>query len=206
MPATAIIDYGVGNLANLKNALDHLGVGCMVVRDPEPLQTVARILLPGVGAFAPAMARLRESGMLDVLTERVQVGIPLLGICVGSQLLLDESEEDGLHPGLGWIPGRVQRFRHKLKIPQIGWNQVEFRKSDPLLEGIADGAHFYFVHSYYMVPNAPGATLAETEYGLRFTSVVRRQNVWGVQFHPEKSQNAGLRLLRNFCTFTPSNS
>ena len=206
MATTAIIDYGVGNLANLKNALDHLGVGCVVVRDPEPLQTVARILLPGVGAFAPAMTRLRESGMLDVLTERVQAGIPLLGICVGSQLLLDESEEDGSHPGLGWIPGRVQRFRHKLKIPQIGWNQVEFRKSDPLLEGIPDGAHFYFVHSYQMVPNEPEATLAETEYGLRFTSMVRRKNLWGVQFHPEKSQDAGLRLLRNFCTLTPSNS
>jgi glutamine amidotransferase len=172
-----------------------------VVRDPEPLQTAERILLPGVGAFAPALERLRGSGMLDVLSERMQAGTPLLGICVGSQLLLDESEEDGLHPGLGWIPGRVQRFRHDLKIPQIGWNQVESRKADPLLDGIADGAHFYFVHSYHMIPHEPETTLAETEYGIRFTSVVRKQNVWGVQFHPEKSQDAGLRLLRNFCAF-----
>ncbi|HBI28470.1 MAG TPA: imidazole glycerol phosphate synthase subunit HisH [Deltaproteobacteria bacterium] len=201
MATTAIIDYGVGNLANLKNALDHLGVECVVVRDPEPLQTAERILLPGVGAFAPALERLRGSGMLDVLSERMQAGTPLLGICVGSQLLLDESEEDGLHPGLGWIPGRVQRFRHDLKIPQIGWNQVESRKADPLLDGIADGAHFYFVHSYHMIPHEPETTLAETEYGIRFTSVVRKQNVWGVQFHPEKSQDAGLRLLRNFCAF-----
>ena len=202
MAATAIVDYGVGNLANLKNALDHLGVDCTVVRDPEMLRSSERILLPGVGAFAPAMERLRDSGLLDVLGERVRAGTPLLGICVGSQLLLNESEEDGPHPGLGWISGRVQRFRHDLKIPQIGWNQVESRQPDPLLDGIADRSHFYFVHSYHMVPNEPEATLAETEYGVRFTSVVRKQNVWGVKFHPEKSQDAGLRLLRNFCAFT----
>ncbi len=197
-----IIDYNVGNLANLKNALDFIEADVEVVRTPEPILHASRILLPGVGAFGPAMQHLKDSGMLEAIEARRQAGVPLLGICVGAQLLLEEGEEDGPFAGLGWIPGTVQRFRHQLKVPQIGWNAVRPLQEDPLLTGIASGSYFYFVHSYHMQPTHPEQVLAETDYGYAFASVVRRDNVWGVQFHPEKSQNAGLQLLKNFCTLT----
>ena len=197
-----IIDYKVGNLHNLKNALDFSGVENQLVCKADEVRNADRILLPGVGAFAPAMEQLRQSGMLEVLQEKVESGTPLLGICVGAQLLMDESEEDGTHTGLGWIPGKVKRFQHQLKIPQIGWNQVSKQKQDPLFEEVADETHFYFVHSYHLLPENSEHVLGLSNYGYDFASVVRKDNLWGVQFHPEKSQNAGLRLLKNFCTRT----
>ena len=197
-----IIDYKVGNLYNLKNALDFSGVENQFVSHADEVRKADRILLPGVGAFAPAMEHLRNSGMLEALHEKVQVGTPLLGICVGAQLLMDESEEVGIHAGLGWIPGKVRRFHHELKIPQIGWNQVSQKKKDPLFQDVADEMHFYFVHSYHLQPVNSEHILGLSNYGYDFASVVSKDNLWGVQFHPEKSQNAGLQLLKNFCILT----
>tara|TARA_B100001142_G_scaffold329486_1_gene393018 strand:- start:85 stop:687 length:603 start_codon:yes stop_codon:yes gene_type:complete len=197
-----IIDYKVGNLHNLKNALDYYAVKNQIVSDAEDILKADRIMLPGVGAFSPAMEQLRKSGMLAALEEKVMSGVPLLGICVGAQLLMDESEEDGMHTGLGWIPGTVKRFQHQLKIPQIGWNQVSQQKEDILFKKVADEMHFYFVNSYHLLPEKSEHVLGLSSYGYDFASVVRKDNLWGVQFHPEKSQNAGLQLLKNFCTLT----
>ena len=197
-----IIDYKVGNLHNLKNALDFSSVENRLVSVADDVRKADRILLPGVGAFAPAMEQLRKSGMLEVLQEKVTAGTPLLGICVGAQLLMDQSEEDGTHVGLGWIPGKVKRFNHQLKIPQMGWNEVSQQKEDPLFQGVDDMMHFYFVHSYYLLVENSEHVLGLSSYGYDFASVVRKDNLWGVQFHPEKSQNAGLQLLKNFCTLT----
>ena len=216
----AIIDYNVGNLHNLKNALDFQHIENRIVREPEELAEASHIILPGVGAFRPAMERLTESGMIPVIRERVAAGTPFLGVCVGMQLMLEESEEDGLHEGLGLLRGRITRFKGhwingnpaqgdnasggpingngRLKVPQIGWNQVTWQREDPLNGGIPGGSYFYFVHSYYAAVSEEGDALGLTEYGETFPSVVRHANVWGVQFHPEKSQNAGLRLLKNF--------
>ncbi|HEX9844447.1 MAG TPA: imidazole glycerol phosphate synthase subunit HisH [bacterium] len=206
----AIIDYNVGNLHNLKNALDYQGLPNRIVREAHELDGADHIILPGVGAFKPAMERLREAGMEPVVRELVASGVPFLGVCVGLQLLFDESDEDGLHEGLGLLRGRIVRFKGRdaqggsLKVPQIGWNQVAWQHPDPLVEGIADQSYFYFVHSYYALPNDPAEALGITEYGERFAAVVRHGNVWGVQFHPEKSQNAGLRLLKNFAALRPA--
>jgi len=197
-----IIDYKVGNLYNLKNALDFSGVENQLVSHADEVRKADRILLPGVGAFGPAMEHLRNSGMLVALQEKVLAGTPLLGICVGAQLLMDESEEDGSRVGLGWIPGKVKRFQHELKTPQIGWNQVSQQQKDPLFYNVADEMHFYFVHSYHLNPENSEHVLGLSNYGYDFAAVVCKDNLWGVQFHPEKSQNAGLQLLKNFCTFT----
>ena len=197
-----IINYNVGNLHNLKNALDFSGIENRLVTDPNEVKKADRILLPGVGAFAPAMDHLKKSGMLDALQEKFQSGSPMLGVCVGAQLLLDNSEEDGFHDGLGWIPGKVKRFSHELKVPQIGWNSVKKQKNNLLFKDVSDEMHFYFVHSYHLELENTDQVLGMTNYGYDFASVVCKENLWGVQFHPEKSQNAGLQLLKNFCTLT----
>lgn len=199
----AIIDYGVGNLHNLKNALDFQGLDSRFVREPGELAAASHIILPGVGAFAPAMAQLESSGLVPHIRERVAAGVPFLGVCVGMQLLFDESDEGGVHAGLGFIPGRVVRFNPAmgnppLKIPQIGWNQVLFQREDPLLAGIPDRSYFYFVHSYHAVLAEPADGIGLAEYGEWFPAIVNRGHVWGVQFHPEKSGSTGLQLLRNF--------
>lgn len=199
----AIIDYGVGNLHNLKNALDFLGLEGRIVQDPESLGAASHIILPGVGAFRPAMDRLRDCGMVPVVRERVAAGVPFLGVCVGMQLLFETSEEGGEYEGLGLIPGRVVRFSHGLKIPQIGWNQVVFQRDDPLLEGIPGQSYFYFVHSYHAVLTHESDGLGLADYGEWFPAIVRRGNLWGAQFHPEKSQDQGLRLLTNFSRLRP---
>lgn len=199
----AIIDYNVGNLHNLKNALDFQGLANRIVRRPEELEGASHVILPGVGAFGPAMDHLRAAGMEAVVREAIGAGLPFLGICVGMQMMFEESEEDGIHRGLGLIGGRVVRFAHDLKIPQIGWNQVAVQRGDPLLEAIADLSYFYFVHSYHGVLADPGEALGLTDYGLTFPAIVRTANMWGVQFHPEKSQHPGLRLLRNFASLRP---
>ncbi|MBF0353072.1 MAG: imidazole glycerol phosphate synthase subunit HisH [SAR324 cluster bacterium] len=197
-----IIDYKAGNLLNLKNALDFLDIPNDIVTDPESVRKADRILFPGVGAFGAARNNLKQSGMLEAIRESVAAGKPFLGICVGAQLLFEESEEDGIHEGLGLLKGKVVRFRHELKIPQMGWNQVHRVKPDLLFQDIPDHSYFYFVHSYHFLPENEANVLAHTDYGVQFSSVVRQDNVWGVQFHPEKSQDAGLRLLKNFCDLT----
>ena len=197
-----IIDYNVGNLHNLKNALDFSGIENRLVTNPDEVKKADRILLPGVGAFAPAMDHLKKSGMLEALQEKFQSGAPMLGVCVGAQLLMDKSEEDGFHTGLGWIQGNVKRFRHELKIPQIGWNSVKKQKNNLLFKHVSDEMYFYFVHSYHLELRNLDQVLGMTNYGYDFASVVCKENFWGVQFHPEKSQNAGLQLLKNFCTLT----
>ena len=197
-----IIDYNVGNIHNLKNALDFGGIENRLVTNPDEVKKADRILLPGVGAFAPAMDHLKKSGMLEALQEKFQSGAPMLGVCVGAQLLMDNSEEDGLHEGLGWIKGKVKRFSHELKIPQIGWNSVKKQKNNLLFNHVSDEMYFYFVHSYHLELRNLDQVLGMTNYGYDFASVVCKDNLWGVQFHPEKSQNAGLQLLKNFCTLT----
>ena len=199
----AIIDYGVGNLYNLKNALDFQGIDNRIVTEPAEIEACSHLILPGVGAFRPAMEQLRAAGMEAVVRERVAAGTPFLGVCVGMELMFEVSEEDGLHEGLGLLPGRIVRFAHNLKIPQIGWNQVALQGADPLLEGIPDQSYFYFVHSYHARLAEQADALGLTDYGGEFPAIVHRDNLWGVQFHPEKSQNAGLRLLKNFAAIPP---
>jgi glutamine amidotransferase len=201
-----VVDYGVGNLRSVYKAVEAAGAQPTVVSDPADLRGAAGIVLPGVGAFGDAAANLRRAGFERPLLDAAASGLPLLGICVGMQLLFDESEEMGVHRGLGVIHGRVLRFPpgligedgRALKVPQIGWNQLHHDGRDPLLTGVEDGAYAYFVHSYYCAPAEPRQALAMTRFGMDYASVVRSESVWGIQCHPEKSQSVGLRILRNF--------
>jgi glutamine amidotransferase len=197
-----IVDYGIGNLRSVQKALERVGATAVVTSDPAALDRAQGVILPGVGAFGDGMAHLRRRGLVEPVLGQARTGKPLLGICLGMQLLFDESEEMGQQQGLGLLPGRVVRFPEgELKVPHIGWNQLQMAAPRPemaLLEGMKDGAYAYFVHSYYPVPDEPGDLLATTEYGIEFASVVGRGAIWGAQFHPEKSQDVGLRLLKNF--------
>lgn len=200
-----IADYGVGNLRSVQKALERVGAEAVVSGDPAALDDALGVVLPGVGAFGDGMDNLRKRGLVEPVLRQVEDGKPFLGICLGMQLLFDESEEMGRHRGLGLLPGRVVRFPDNgLKVPHIGWNQLQVRPN-PLLAQIADGAYAYFVHSFYPVPDEPGDVLATTEYGLEFASVVGRGLIWGAQFHPEKSQEIGLRLLANFAGLVRQN-
>jgi imidazole glycerol-phosphate synthase subunit HisH len=194
----AIIDYGVGNLRSVEKAFQAGGVGAVVTSDERELRAAERLVLPGIGAFRACMSALEARGFDRLVRERVAEGTPLLGVCVGMQMLFEESEEFGQTPGLGLLRGRVRRFGGDLLAPQVGWNQVAWRQAHPLSDGVEDGSFFYFVHSYYCEPRDPEDVIGGTEYGSEYASVVARGNVCGVQFHPEKSQAAGLRLLRNF--------
>jgi glutamine amidotransferase len=196
----AIIDYGVGNLRSVGKAFEATGCEAVVSADARVLRAAKRLVLPGVGAFAACMKALGERGFDALVRERAAEGTPLLGVCVGMQMLFEESEEFGRTSGLGLMSGRVRRFSQELLVPQTGWNQVARRGAHPLLEGIEEGTFFYFVHSFYCEPDEREVVRAETEYGARYASVVARESVCGVQFHPEKSQAAGLRLLRNFAS------
>jgi glutamine amidotransferase len=201
----AILDYGMGNLRSVQKALERVGATAVVTDDPAALDAAWGMILPGVGAFGDAMVNLRTRRLIDPLLRQTAQDKPLLGICLGMQLLFDESEEMGHHRGLCLLPGQVLRFpAGDLKVPHVGWNQLRMANSESrvasrgLLEGIADGAYAYFVHSYYVAPREPAGVLATTEYGLEFASVVGRGAILGAQFHPEKSQEVGLRLLANF--------
>lgn len=194
----AIIDYGVGNLRSVEKAFAATGTEALVTSDESILRGAERLVLPGVGAFAACMRELSSRGFDELVCERVNEGTPLLGVCVGMQMLFEESEEFGKTVGLGLLRGRVRRFPGDLTVPQVGWNQVQQRGNHPLLANIADNAFFYFVHSYSCEPDNPSVVVGETEYGVLYPSVVVQENISGVQFHPEKSQAAGLRLLANF--------
>ena len=197
----AILDYGVGNLFSLRSSLSCLGLESKLTADPGELRAADRIILPGVGAFGDAMDKLKDTGLVPLIREESQKK-PLLGICLGMQLLFDESCEYGRHEGLGFVPGRIASLAEdledrRLKVPHIGWNSLRIVRDDPLFNYVRDGEYVYYVHSFYGRDCAE-STLATSEYGLTVTGVVRRGLVWGTQFHPEKSGDTGLRLLRAF--------
>lgn len=205
----AIIDYGVGNLFSLQASLKIIGEEVKVTSDPEEIRGADRIILPGVGAYGDAARMLRESGMADLVIEQAELGKPIMGICLGMQLLLDRSYEYGEHEGLGLIPGQVVPIKdvvpESYKIPHIGWNALEFvnggeasRERSRLFKYISEGDYVYFVHSYYAT-NCHEYCIAETEYGQMLTAAVAKDNVFGCQFHPEKSGDVGLAILRAFC-------
>ncbi|HKZ02228.1 MAG TPA: imidazole glycerol phosphate synthase subunit HisH, partial [Pyrinomonadaceae bacterium] len=189
----AIIDYGVGNLRSIEKAFAATGSRAVISNDPSVLRGARALVLPGVGAFAACMRALSENDLDELLLERVAQGVPLLGVCVGMQMLFQESEEFGSTAGLGLLPGRVRRFSDSLTVPHVGWNHVRSLRTHPLMEGIGEQAFFYFVHSYYCVSERDELVLGETDYGEAFTSIVASENICGVQFHPEKSQLPGLR-------------
>jgi glutamine amidotransferase len=197
----AIVDVCSGNLRSVERALARVGGDVVVTRDPDVVRRADKLVVPGQGAFGVFMRGLRERGLGEALREAIASGRPYLGICLGLQILFDESEEQGPCPGLGVIAGRVVRLAPtdpRLKVPHIGWNQLAFRRPDPLLAGIAEGAHVYFVHSYHAVPADPALVTLDVEHGVRLTAAVRQDNLFACQFHPEKSQGVGLQLLRNF--------
>lgn len=198
MPQLAIIDYGVGNLRSVEKAFAATGCAAVVSSDENVLRQAERLVLPGVGAFGACMNALTERGFGTLVRERVSAGTPLLGVCVGMQLLFEKSEEFGATRGLGLLRGCVRRFSDDLVVPHVGWNQIRQRARHPLFDGIEDRAFFYFVHSYYCEPARDEIVLGQTDYGITYASVVAYENLCGVQFHPEKSQAAGLRLLANF--------
>ena len=198
MPEVAIIDYGVGNLRSVEKAFAATGCNAVVSSDQGVLRQAERLVLPGVGAFGACMSALAERGFDELVHERCAAGTPLLGVCVGMQMLFEESDEFGATPGLGLLPGRVRRFSDELIVPQVGWNQIRQRVSHPLFAGIKDSAFFYFVHSFYCEPAQDEVIVGETDYGVAYASVVASENLCGVQFHPETSQTDGLRLLSNF--------
>jgi len=198
MKSVVIIDYGVGNLRSIEKALAATGTKALVSDNDQILLAADALVLPGVGAFGACMKSLNERGFDRIVVERAAAGVPLLGICVGMQMLFEESEEFGKTTGLGLLPGRVRRFQGDLVVPHVGWNQVRQRQEHPLLQNIEDQTFFYFVHSYFCTVDAPEVSVGETDYGGSFASIVSKGNISGVQFHPEKSQTAGLRLLSNF--------
>ena len=196
---TIIIDYGMGNLRSVEKAVSAVGGQPVISSDPDAILKAARLILPGVGAFGDAMENLRRNGLDAAIRESVNAGKPLLGLCLGLQLLFTHSEEFGSHKGLDLIPGNVRRFNDPgLRVPHVGWNQIEGLKPNPLLKGIPEGSYFYFVHSFFVEPDKPENSLCWTSYGHRFCSIANKDKVWGAQFHPEKSQEAGKKLLRNF--------
>ena len=198
MTQVAIIDYGVGNLRSVEKAFAATGCEAIVTADENELRNAQRLMLPGVGAFGACMKALSERGFDRLVREKVREGTPLLGVCVGMQLLFDESDEFGATSGLGLLRGRVRRFEGDLVVPHVGWNRIYQKQQHALFDGIVDGSFCYFVHSFYCEPADDEVAVGETEYGGRYASVVASRNIFGVQFHPEKSQEVGLRMLRNF--------
>ena len=196
-----IVNYGIGNLASVQNAFSKIGAESVITQEAQNLKTFDRLVLPGVGAFGDAMEHLKQSGMQEAVLEFAKSGKPLLGICLGMQLLFQKSYEFGEHLGLGLLQGEIMQFQKEnlkssQKIPHMGWNCVEKRQDSPLLEGSESSFYLYFVHSYYAknLENAVGVS----EYGVKFASIVQKDNIFGIQPHPEKSHNAGLRILQNF--------
>jgi imidazole glycerol-phosphate synthase subunit HisH len=194
----AIIDYGMGNLRSALRGIEKVGGSARIIQSPREMIGAHAIVLPGDGAFGQAMVNLRTAGWIEPLKQACADNVPFLGICVGMQLLFETSEEMGQHAGLGILAGEVKRFPAGLKIPQMGWNQLHLKQSNPLLNDVTNDGYAYFVHSYYCAPRDPAITLALTDYGIDFASIVGRGKLWGTQFHPEKSQVIGLKILENF--------
>ena len=212
-----MIDYGASNIRSAQKAFEYIGAAVELTADPEVVCKATKLVLPGVGAFGSGMAGLHQRNLPEAIQETVAKGVPFLGICVGMQLMFDESNEMGIHQGLGLMAGKVKRFPEKrsivneatpipnpqsairnLKIPHMGWNQLEPAWESPLLAGVEPGDYTYFVHSYYCDPAEATAVLAWTDYGFPFASVVQQDNIYGLQFHPEKSQAVGLQILKNY--------
>jgi glutamine amidotransferase len=201
----AIIDYGMGNLRSVQKGFEKVGSKAIITTDPQVVLQADRIVLPGVGAFRDCMHNLEQGGFIEPILKVIAEGRPFLGICVGMQLLLSDSEEFGFYRGLNVIPGHVLRFPKKmlaageqLKVPQMGWNQITFMRRPPLFEGVDHGSNFYFVHSYYVKPDDSSVISTTTDYGIEFCSSIWKDNVVATQFHPEKSQAVGLKILKNF--------
>jgi len=194
-----LIDYGIGNLRSVRKALEQVGAQVVQTSDPEEILSGEKVVLPGVGAFKDGMMGLEQKGLIPVIDEVVERQTPLLGICLGMQLFFDHSSEMGNTPGLGSISGVVREFSMEdLKIPQTGWNQLNLATSSPLLRGVDEGSYVYFNHSYYCEPANSSLAIATTGYGLNYVSAIQSGSIYGVQFHPEKSQDTGLKILRNF--------
>jgi imidazole glycerol-phosphate synthase subunit HisH len=203
----AVVDYGMGNRRSVEKAFEHIGASVTISSEHERLRAAAGLVLPGVGAFPRGMANLRELGLDELLRERLAQGTPVLGICLGMQLAFERSTEQGGGAGLGLIPGEVRQLEHgALKLPHIGWNEVSFTSKSPLVEGLPERCAFYHVHSFAPAPTEPEDVLGTAVYGAPFASVVARESFYGVQFHPEKSSAAGLRMLANFARICASSA
>jgi glutamine amidotransferase len=199
-PRIVIVDYGMGNLRNVQKGFERVGVEAVLTRSKREIQKASAIVLPGVGAFKDCMDNLEKRGLVDLLRQSIEGGKPYLGICLGLQILFSESEEFGLHRGLDVVKGKVVKFKPdpEHKVPHMGWNTVEVVKEIPLLQGIRSGEFFYFVHSYYVVPEDKACVATVTEYGEPFVSSISKGNVFATQFHPEKSHEMGLKILEDF--------
>lgn len=192
-----IIDYGMANLASVQKAFEAVGAEAVITDRPEAIRAASHVVLPGVGAFRDAMKNIRTQGFDQAIAEATESGAAFMGICLGMQLLFTVGEEMGTHSGLDIFKGRVKRFTEGL-VPQIGWNQAHIKRENPIMAGIPDHSYFYFVHSYYVEPESTEDVIAETDYHIDYASIVGRGRMWGIQFHPEKSQQMGLRIYRNF--------
>lgn len=193
-----IVDYGMGNLRSVEKAFARLGYTVQITSDPDVISRGEKIIVPGVGAFGDAMRELSKRSLVDPILDAIRDQRPFLGICLGLQVLFDESEEAPNVPGLGVIPGRVKRFQTGLKVPHIGWNTLHVVRRPPILNGISEGAYVYFVHSYYVEPRDDSVAATTTDYGISFASMIWRGNLFATQFHPEKSQAIGLQILKKF--------
>ncbi len=201
----AVIDYGIGNIASVQKAILHVGGDARLVTTPAELEGAEKIVLPGVAAFGQSIDQLQDLGFVEPVIKAIEVGVPYLGICLGLQMLFDVSYEDGEHTGLGILPGKVVRFKfdqaevaQDLAVPHMGWNRIHWDRDCPLFKGIKNDSYVYFAHSYHVVPAEADVTATKTEYGYGFTSSIWRGNIFGTQFHPEKSQDVGLKVLTNF--------
>jgi glutamine amidotransferase len=193
-----VVDYKLNNLRSLENTLRRLGHAVRVTSDPNDIRTAEKLILPGVGAFGDGMRNLHELGLAQPFIEKVQSGTPALGICLGMHLLFTESEEFGLHRGLDLLPGRAVKLPANLRVPHMGWNQLHPKRANGLTEGVTESSFVYFVHSYYIEPKSEDIVLATTDYEIEFPAIVHMGNIWATQFHPEKSQHVGERILDNF--------
>ena len=194
----AIVNYGMGNLRSVQKAFEHVGTKAFIVDRPEDIDAAERVVLPGVGAFGDAMNNLKTAGLIAPIVRAISEGRPFLGICLGLQLMFAESEEMGQYRGLDILPGKVKRFPEGQRVPQIGWNEVRIQRDTSLLDGVPDGSYFYFVHSFFVVSERDEDVVGVTDYGIDYASIAGNDRAFGVQFHPEKSQDAGLKTLKNF--------
>lgn len=199
----ALIDYGVGNIRNVYRALTETGLDVEITTDPEVVNRSKAIVLPGVGAYRDAMENLRSTGLIPVLEENLKRGKLFLGICLGMQLLFESSTEGGFYEGLGWLPGRIVRFETDLKVPHMGWNPLTIHQKDPIVANLGPDPCVYFVHSYYVADYSPETLICSAEYGIPVPAVVRKDNLIGIQFHPEKSGTVGMQMLKNFKEMIP---